>query len=104
MNSDYGPYIQMGKLAEKMATQYQKDHALEMKPLVAHFIDEVEINLFADDFNHEGFIDRICGPLRVVAAACQAPRKKEFLTAIVEAVAERGKMLPVTEFASDDAR
>jgi hypothetical protein len=97
MNSEYGPYIQIGRLAEQMANQYHKDEGLELNPLVAHFMDEVEVNVAADSFDHTGFLIKVRAPLRTAASASQKPRRKEFLTAVVEALTTRAQISPATK-------
>ncbi len=89
MNPELGPYVQMGRLAEQMATRYQVDPNLDLEPLVQHFMDEVEVNVAADKFDHSGFIKNIRGPLKIAADAASDPRRKEFLQSVVDALSTR---------------
>jgi hypothetical protein len=89
MSAEYGPYVQMGKLAQQMAIQYQKDTNLALEPLLAHFMDEVEVNVASDAYNHSGFMNKICDPLKLAAEVAVAPRRKEFLEAVVGALQQR---------------
>ncbi|TDK39828.1 hypothetical protein E2F50_06365 [Rhizobium deserti] len=86
MSSECGPYLQMGKLAQQLANHFQKDPNLALEPLLAHFMEEVEVNLAADTFDHAGFIQRIQNPLKIAANATGKPRRKQFLLAMVDAL------------------
>jgi hypothetical protein len=89
MSAEFGPYVQMGKLAQLMAQQYQKDTNLALAPLLSHYMDEVEVNVAADRFNHAGFMNNIRGTLKVTADATTDERRKAFLQAVVDALQER---------------
>lgn len=89
MSTEFGPYIQMRKLAQQMAIQYQKDTDLALTPLLAHFMDEVEVNVASDRFDHSGFMERIREPLKLDAEVTLADRRKEFLKAVADALDER---------------
>ncbi len=89
MSTEFGPYIQMRKLAQHMAIQYQKDAELALEPLVAHFTNEVEVNVASDRFDHAGFMERIREPLQYDAEVTLDSRRKEFLQAVADALQER---------------
>jgi hypothetical protein len=89
MTTEFGPYIQMRKLAQQMAIQYQKDPGLDLAPLLAHFMDEVEVNVASDLFDHTGFMERIRAPLTIDAEVTLDHRRKEFLKAVAGALEER---------------
>lgn len=89
MIDEYGPYVQMSTLGEQMAACYQTDGNLALEPHLAHYMDEVEINIAADSFNHLGFLNRICSRLKVALAAATNPRRREFLQAVVASLQER---------------
>ncbi|KQS84775.1 hypothetical protein ASG68_17990 [Rhizobium sp. Leaf453] len=79
----------MRKLAQHMAIQYQKDADLALEPLVAHFTNEVEVNVASDRFDHTGFMERIREPLQYDAEVTLDSRRKEFLQAVADALQER---------------
>lgn len=89
MRAECGPYVQMGKLAQQMAGRYQMDTNLALAPLLRHFMEEVEVNVASDKFDHTGFMDNIRGPLKVTAETTTEPRRKEFLQAVCDALHER---------------
>ncbi|SFB33209.1 hypothetical protein SAMN03159496_02994 [Rhizobium sp. NFR07] len=89
MSATFGPYVQMRKLAQQMAIQYQKDTNLALAPLLAHFMDEVEVNVASDQYDHSGFMERIRGPLNLDAEMTLDHRRKEFLHAVADALQER---------------
>jgi hypothetical protein len=89
MSGECGPYLQMGKLAQQLANHFQKDPNLALESLLAHFMDEVDVNLAADTFDHAGFIRRIQSPLKTAADATDKPRRKGFLLALVDALHSR---------------
>lgn len=89
MIDEYGPYVQMTTLGEQMATRYQMDANLELKPYLSHYMDEVEVNIAADSFDHVGFMNRIRGRLKMTLAATADPRRREFLQAVVLSLQER---------------
>ncbi len=86
MSAECGPYVQMGKLAQQMANQYGKDPNLALEPLLAHFIDEVEVNVAADRFDHLGFMTRIRSAVAQAAAKATEGRVQSFLQAVVQAL------------------
>lgn len=89
MSAEFGPYVQMRKLAQQMAIQYQKDANLALAPLLAHFMDEVEVNVASDRYDHVGFMERIRTPLNLDAEMTLDQRRKEFLHAVADALQER---------------
>jgi len=89
MTAEFGPYIQMRKLAQQMAIQYQKDTGLALQPLLAHFMDEVEVNVASDRFDHSGFMERIRAPLELDAEVTLDDRRKEFLKGVADALQKR---------------
>jgi hypothetical protein len=88
MSAEFGPYVQMGKLAQQMANQYQKDTNLALEPLLSHFIEEVEVNVAADRFDHAGFMSKIRGSVALAADEAVHPRCKAFLQAVEGALHE----------------
>jgi hypothetical protein len=89
MSATFGPYVQMRKLAQQMAIQYQKDTNLPLEPLLAHFMEEVEVNVASDQYDHSGFMEKIREPLNLDAEMTLDHRRKEFLHAVVGALQER---------------
>ncbi|MFJ1307323.1 hypothetical protein [Agrobacterium sp. P15N1-A] len=89
MIDEYGPYVQMGTLAEQMASHYQMDANLELGSHLSHYMEEVEINISADSFDHVGFMSKIRARLTMTLAKTAAPRRREFLQAVVVALQER---------------
>ena len=89
MTAEFGPYIQMRKLAQQMAIQYQKDNDIDLAPLLAHFMDEVEVNVASDRFDHTGFMEKIRALLTLDAEVTLDQRRKEFLKAVADALQER---------------
>ncbi len=89
MSAEFGPYVQMRKLAQQMAIQYQKDTNLSLTPLLAHFMDEVEVNVASDEYDHSGFMEKIREPLKVDAEMTLDDRRREFLSAVAEALHTR---------------
>ncbi|WCJ63295.1 hypothetical protein [Agrobacterium tumefaciens] len=89
MIDEYGPYTQMATLAEQMASHYQTDANLELGPHLAHYMDEVEINICAHRFDHMGFMEKIRARLTTTLEKTTAPRRREFLLAVVIALQER---------------
>lgn len=69
MIDEYGPYVQMSTLGEQMAACYQTDANLLLEPHLAHYMDEVEVNIAADSFNHVGFLNNITSRLQVTLTA-----------------------------------
>jgi hypothetical protein len=102
MTAEYGPYQQMGKLAQQMAAHFEKDKNLALEPLASHFMEEVEVNLAADAFDHQGFMRRVQGPLRSAADVATNPRRKEFLLALVDALRVRMDQEAVPAVADKD--
>ncbi|WP_209788357.1 hypothetical protein [Agrobacterium tumefaciens] len=89
MIDEYGPYVQVSTLGEQMAACYQADANLVLEPHLAHYMDEVEVNIAADSFNHVGFLNRIRSRLQVTLTATTNPRRREFLQAVVASLQER---------------
>lgn len=89
MIDEYGPYTQMATLAEQMASHYQTDANLELDSHLAHYMDEVEINICAHRFDHLGFMEKIRERLTTTLEKTTAPRCREFLLAVVVALQER---------------
>lgn len=89
MIDEYGPYVQMSTLGEQMAACYQTDTNLLLEPHLAHYMDEVEINIAADSFNHVGFLNNITSRLQVTLTATTNPRRREFLQAVVASLQQR---------------
>ncbi|MGV2066303.1 MULTISPECIES: hypothetical protein [Agrobacterium] len=89
MIDEYGPYVQMSTLGEQMAACYQTNTNLVLEPHLAHYMDEVEINIAADSFNHVGFLNNITSRLQVTLTATTNPRRREFLQAVVVSLQER---------------
>lgn len=89
MTAEFGPYVQMRALAEHMAARYQMDPNLALEPHLSHYMDEVEVNIAADTFDHLGFMNKIRGSLKLTAEVTSDPRRKEFLQAVVDALQER---------------
>jgi len=89
MSAEFGPYVQMCTLAQQMAVQYQKDSNLALAPFLKHFMDEVEVNVAADTFNHLGFMEKIRDPVELGAEKAADSRRKEFLQALAAALDER---------------
>ncbi|CVI22655.1 conserved hypothetical protein [Agrobacterium fabacearum CFBP 5771] len=89
MINEYGPYVQMGTLAEQMATRYRMDPNLALEPHLLHYMEEVEVNIAADSFDHVGFMDKIRSRLEMTLEKTVDPRCREFLHAVVAALQER---------------
>lgn len=89
MSDRYGPYAQMGILAERMASHYQTDPNLELASHLAHYMEEVEVNIAAHSFDHEGFMQRICDRLETTLLSISNPRRIEFLQAVITALRNR---------------
>ena len=95
MSAELGPYVQMGKLAQQMAIHYEKDENLSLETHLAHFLDEVEVNVASDKFDHEGFVSRICASLKMAAEKTANARRREFLQALVDKLQSRLQQLNV---------
>ncbi|KXG85401.1 hypothetical protein [Agrobacterium bohemicum] len=89
MSEKYGPYVQMGTLAEQMAAHYQTDANLELGPHLSHYMEEVEVNIAAHSFDHVGFMSKIHDRLEKTLLATSAPRRNAFLQAVVAALRDR---------------
>ncbi len=89
MSEMYGPHVQMGTLAERMAAHYQTDANLELGPHLSHYMEEVEINIAAYSFDHVGFMSKIHDRLEKALSATSGVRHDEFLHAVVAALRER---------------
>jgi hypothetical protein len=94
MSAEFGPYVQMRKLAQQLAIHYQKDANLTLSPLLAHFMDEVEVNVASDVYDHAGFMEKIREPLTVDAGMTLDDRRREFLSAVAEALHHRIQSRP----------
>ncbi|MES5100422.1 hypothetical protein ABUK73_19525 [Agrobacterium sp. BA1120] len=97
MTEKYGPYKQMGILAERMAAHYQTDATLELGPHLAHYMDEVQVNIAAHHFDHVGFMRKIDERLKATLAATSNPRRVEFLHAVTVALQDRMDAHPVVD-------
>ncbi len=89
MSEQFGPYMQVGKLAEQMAAAYRADAGLQLAPLVSHFMEEVDVKISSDTFDHAGFLERIKLPLEAASFSAVNDRQIEFLEAVIAALADR---------------
>ncbi|WP_421360363.1 hypothetical protein [Agrobacterium rosae] len=89
MSENYGPYVQMGTLAERMAAHYQTDANLELGPHLSHYMEEVEVNIAAHSFDHVGFMNKIHDRLEKGLMATSSLRHNEFLHAVIAALQDR---------------
>lgn len=89
MSQNFGPFVQMGKLAQYMAQSYQMDCQLALQPLLAHFMEEVEVNIASDRFDHADFMNKLRRPLEIAAESASDPRRKAFLQGVANCVLER---------------
>ncbi|SCX20501.1 hypothetical protein DSM25558_2754 [Agrobacterium sp. DSM 25558] len=89
MSENYGPYVQMGTLAERMAAHYQTDANLELGPHLSHYMEEVEVNIAAHSFDHVGFMNKIHDRLEKSVMAASSLRHNEFLHAVIAALQDR---------------
>jgi hypothetical protein len=89
MSLHFGPFVQMGKLAEYMAQSYQMDRHLALQPLIAHFMEEVDINIASDTFDHTGFMNHLRRRLEASAETATDPRRQEFLQGVVSCLLKR---------------
>ncbi|SCX20675.1 hypothetical protein [Agrobacterium rosae] len=89
MSENYGPYVQMGTLAERMAAHYQTDANLELGPHLSHYMEEVEVNIAAHSFDHVGFMNKIHDRLEKSVMATSSLRHNEFLHAVIAALQDR---------------
>ncbi|MEJ8310228.1 hypothetical protein [Agrobacterium larrymoorei] len=89
MIDEFGPYAQMATLGEQMANRYQMDENLELEPHLAHYMEEVEVNIAADSFNHVGFMEKILARLKSSPMVVHETRRQEFLGAVAVALQER---------------
>lgn len=89
MSAKLGPYVQMVKLAREMALRYDKDKNLALTPLLSHYLDEVEINIASDAFDHRGFMTSIRNDIHPEASNSADDRRSEFLRAAAKALDER---------------
>lgn len=90
MSAKLGPHVQMVKLAREMALRYEKDKNLELGPLLSHYLDEVEVNIASDTFDHLGFMASIRDKLQPGALVADG-RRREFLRAAAKALDERAE-------------
>ncbi len=97
MSERLGPFMQMGILAERMASVYQMDRNLELGPHLSHYMDEVDVNIAADRFDHIGFMTRIRDRVEAGLTRAGEPRQRDFLQAVSEALVRR-----IEHHAADD--
>jgi len=88
MSAKLGPHVQMVKLAREMALRYEKDKNLALVPLLSHYLDEVDVNIASDTFDHLGFMAFIRDELHPSTAD---GRQADFLRAAAEALDERAE-------------
>jgi len=86
MSAKLGPYVQMVKLAREMALRYEKDTNLALRPLLAHYLDEVDVNIASDTFDHLGFVANIRDQIQPGNSAADDDRRTAFLRAAAEAL------------------
>jgi hypothetical protein len=84
MSAKLGPYVQMVKLAREMALRYEKDRNLTLGPLLSHYLDEVDINIASDTFDHRGFMECIRDDLRPELHTAPDCRRTAFLKAAAD--------------------
>lgn len=89
MSDRFGPHVQMGILAERMSAMYQMDANLELAPHLSHYMEEVEVNIAADSFDHIGFMTRIHDRLESTLTGTAQPRRRDFLQAVVTSLQAR---------------
>ncbi|MEB2846967.1 hypothetical protein GAO09_16390 [Rhizobiales bacterium RZME27] len=89
MSAKLGPYVQMVKLGREMALRYEKDRNLALQPLISHYLDEVEVNIASDAFDHRGFMENIRDDLRPRTPAIADCRRTAFLQAATDALDAR---------------
>lgn len=89
MTHRFGPHVQMSVLAEQMAAMYQMDANLELAPHLSHYMEEVEVNIAADTFDHVGFMTKIRERLETTLIAATQPRRRDFLQAILTSLQTR---------------
>lgn len=89
MSAKLGPYVQMVKLAREMALRYDKDKNLALEPLLAHYLDEVDVNIASDAFDHRGFMETIRDDLRPGDATAADCRRTAFLQAAADGLDAR---------------
>ena len=89
MSPKFGPHVQMSKLAQQMALGYRSDKSLALAPFLKHFMDEVEVNVASDKFDHTGFMTRILEAVEAAANSSTDTRVTEFLVAVASALGKR---------------
>lgn len=89
MNNRFGPHVQMGILAERMAAMYEMDKNLELGSHLSHYMDEVEVNIAADSFDHTGFMTKIRERVESDVHKATGDRSRDFLRAVSSALLER---------------
>ncbi|MCL6653257.1 hypothetical protein A6R70_13270 [Agrobacterium rubi] len=89
MTDNYGPYLQMSILAERMAAFYQTDPDLELESHLIHFMEEVEVNIGASDFDHGAFMTKIRDRLELAVPVAAHSRRDDFLYAVIGALQQR---------------
>jgi hypothetical protein len=72
-----------------MAAHYQTDANLELGLHLAHYMEEVEVNISAHSFDHVGFMSQIHDRLEKTLSAPSGVRHDAFLQAVVAALRDR---------------
>ncbi len=85
----FGPYIQVSKLAKQLAVKYEADTGLKLQPLVAHFMEEVEVNAASATFDITDYLERIKLDLESASFVAVDDRQIEFLEAVIGALEGR---------------
>lgn len=91
MSAKLGPHVQMVKLAREMALRYEKDRNLALGPFLSHYLDEVDVNIASDTFDHLGFMESIRAELQPKNLADADDRRTAFLRAAAEALDARAE-------------
>lgn len=89
MTNRFGPHVQMGILAERMAAMYEMDKNLELGSHLSHYMNEVEVNIAADSFDHIGFMTKIRERVESDVHQAVESRRHDFLQAVSSALLER---------------
>ncbi len=90
MSTALGPHLQMAELARHLALMYEADKNLDLGQLVSHYVDEVDVNVQSDVFDHSSFVGRIRDGLAAEATLAGDCRRRDYLLAVVEALDGRG--------------
>ncbi|MGF9562322.1 hypothetical protein [Neorhizobium sp. JUb45] len=91
MSAKLGPHVQMVKLAREMALRYQKDKNLSLEPFLSHYLDEVDVNIASDTFDHLGFMESIRDEIQPGPQVAADDRRTAFLRAAAEALDARAE-------------